>query len=122
MSGSFLERSLPGRQRPPLAAVQPTPAPTPPPGEDEDQPDIHPCRSFAVLRGLTARAHKLEFRFLDPKRPDESFDYAWLPRLSWWKAQGAIVLHYPSLGVLVTIHGLNLWRLKEYLGRHRVPW
>jgi hypothetical protein len=68
------------------------------------------------------RAHTIELRFLDPQKPDESFDYNYLPRVSWHKGKGEISLLYDALGVTVVIRGLNLSGLKERLRQHLVTW
>lgn len=122
MSGSFADRNrnVPGRLRDVLAVPPPTPTPTPTP-EPEAEAE-HPAKCFGYLRGIRERADNVEFRFLDVNRNSEALDCSWQPRVSWRKRPCAIVLCYPSLGITVTIHGINLWELKELLRRRRVTW
>jgi hypothetical protein len=82
----------------------------------------HPSKAYGGLWSRRDRAHSVEFRFLDPETPDESFDYNYLPRISWHKGQGEIALFFDTLGVTVRIRGLNLLELKERLRQHLVTW
>ncbi|MCI0658625.1 MAG: hypothetical protein L0170_16350 [Acidobacteria bacterium] len=93
-----------------------------PPEEDKPEEDTDPSKTFGGLWSRADRPHKIEFRFLDPQRDDESFDYAWLPRIKWGKGRGEIKLLFEAIGVTVTIRGVNLWDLKEKLRRHLVTW
>ena len=90
--------------------------------EAEPGEDTHPSKSFGGLWSRQDRAHMVEFRLLDPHQPDESFDYNYLPRVSWHKGRGEIALLYDALEVTVLIRGLNLGELKERLRQHRVSW
>jgi hypothetical protein len=87
------------------------------PGED-----THPSKAYGGLWSRRDHAHTIEFRLLDPNRSDESFDYNYLPRVSWHKGKGEIALLYDTLGVSVVIRGLNLAELKERLRQHLVTW
>jgi hypothetical protein len=89
--------------------------------ETEPAEDVHPSKAFGGMWSRRDRAHTVEFRFLDPGKPDESFDYNYLPRVSWHKG-GEIALLFDMLGVTVRIRGLNLLELKERLRHHLVTW
>ena len=91
-------------------------------GEAEPGEDVHPSQAYGGLWSRRDRAHTVEFRLLDPEQPDESFDYNYLPRISWHKGQGEIAMLFDSLGVTVRIRGLNLLELKERLRQHLVTW
>jgi hypothetical protein len=91
-------------------------------GETEPGEDVHPSKAFGGLWSSRDRAHTVEFRFLDPNKPDESLDYNYLPRVSWHKGKGEIALLFDMLGVVVRIRGLNLLELKERLRQHLVTW
>jgi hypothetical protein len=91
-------------------------------GEAEPGEDTHPSKAYGGLWSLRGRAHTVEFRLRDPHKPDESFDYNYLPRVSWHKSRGEIALLYDTLGVTVFIRGLNLAELKERLRQHLVTW
>jgi hypothetical protein len=90
--------------------------------EIEPGEDVHPSQAFGGLWSRRDRAPTVEFRFLDPEKPDESFDYNYLPRVSWHKGKGEIALLFDTLGVTVRIRGLNLQELKERLRQHLVTW
>ena len=90
--------------------------------EIEPGEDVHPSQAYGGLWSRRDRAHTVEFRLLDPGKPDESFDYNYLPRISWHKGEGEIALLFDTLGVTVYIRGLNLLELKERLRQHLVTW
>jgi hypothetical protein len=90
--------------------------------EIEPGEDVHPSLSYGGLWSRRDRAHTVEFRLLNPEQPDESFDYNYLPRISWHKGEGEITLLFDTLGVTVRIRGLNLLELKERLRQHLVTW
>jgi hypothetical protein len=85
--------------------------------------DTHPSMAFGGLWGRSVRAHKVEFRLRPGKGKveGEALDYAWLPRVQWVPSEGKIVLPF-TLGVTVTIRGINLLELKEKLRQHLVTW
>ncbi len=96
------------------------------PGEKaaaEEQEEVHPSKAYAGLWGRKERATKVEFRLLPGKGKveGEAVDYAWLPRVQWVPSEGKIILR-STLGVTVTICGLNLWELKEKLRQSMVTW
>jgi hypothetical protein len=62
--------------------------------EPEPGEVTHPSRAFGGLWSRRDRAHTVEFRLLDPNKPDESLDYNYLPRVSWHKGRGEIALLY----------------------------
>lgn len=88
----------------------------------ESGEEAHPSKAYGGLWSRRDRAHTVEFRLLDPHKSDESFDYNYLPRVSWYKGRGEIALLYDTLGVTVFIRGLNLAELKERLRQHLVTW
>ncbi|OWK45580.1 hypothetical protein [Fimbriiglobus ruber] len=90
--------------------------------ETEPGEDVHPSRAYGGVWSRRDRTHTVEFRFLDPEKPDESFDYNYLPRVSWHKGKGEIALIFDTLGLTVRIRGLNLVELKERLRQHLVTW
>lgn len=105
------------------ARAEPLPiADTLPEVVEEAGEDVHPSKAYGGLWSRHERAHTVEFRMLDPAKADESFDYNYLPRVSWHKGKGEIALLYDVLGVTVLIRGINLSELKERLRQHLVTW
>jgi hypothetical protein len=116
---SWLQTST--RREPPVRAEPPREDPLLAQEETKAE-DVHPSRAYGGIWSRRDKAHTVEFRFLNPDRADETFDYSWLPRVQWRKQEGMIVLHYEALGVKVSIRGTNLWELKERIRQHLVTW